>query len=332
MVSGVKHTIGVAEAAGMIRSRRELRRRGWSERGIRAALQAGTLVRVRRGWYARSSDWEKLWPEGRHLLSVLACGQEMTGGTHVFSHVSAGAVHGLPAYRMPSSRVHVTGRTSMQAASGASVFRHEDRLAAEDVTVVDGVVCTSLERTAFDLMRLSTPEAAVATADAALRRHAYDRFSIDEVATEEWRESMRARARNAGAVRGIRQARWVIEFADGGAQSVGESVSRLQLDRLGFGAMRTQVAVPAPTGGFYWVDLGLDAVSALGEFDGKDKYLDEALRLGLSIEEVVLREKQREDWIRGTTQLPLARWGDEHLVSTDTLGRRLASFNIRPPR
>ena len=54
------------------------------------------------------------------------------------------------------------------------------------------------------------------------------------------------------------------------------------------------------------------------------------MRSGLTLEQVLLRKKQREDWIRGVTQRPFARWKWEHLRTRDTLGARLASFGIRP--
>ena len=81
----------------------------------------------------------------------------------------------------------------------------------------------------------------------------------------------------------------------------------------------------------FFVDLALDDVSAFGEFDGTGKYLDEALTRGIPLEQILLEEKQREDWIRGTTQRRFARWGDEHITSPQALAARLRSFKITPP-
>ena len=47
--------------------------------------------------------------------------------------------------------------------------------------------------------------------------------------------------------------------------------------------------------------------------------------------DVLLHEKQREDWIRGTTQRRYGRWGTAHLA-LGALRTRLASFHIHPPR
>lgn len=328
----MKRAVTVLEVERMLQSRANLALRGWSDRRIRAAVDSREIVRVHRGWYVLASEWAQLWPEGRHLTAVVAASREMAGGSHVVSFVSAAVVHGLPVYRTTLDRVHATGTTAMQASNSAAVIRHEDRLAPDDVVLVDGIRCTSLERTTFDLMRVLSTEAAVAAADAALGAVAVTRHVQDAELAGRWRERLRRRAAAVGPVRGVRQARRVIEFAHGAAQLPGESVSRLQLARLGFGRLRVQVPVPAPDDSTYWVDLGLEAVDALGEFDGEAKYRDEAMRAGLTVEQVLLREKQREDWIRGTTQRRLARWGGADIATPLALGRRLASFGIRPPR
>lgn len=328
----VKRAVSVDEAEGMLRSRADLALLGWGDRRIASAVREGEVERVHRGWYVLASEWKTLWPEGQHLVRVVAACREMVGGTHVLSFSSAAVVHGLPIFRTRLARLHLTGSTAMQSSNSASIIRHEERLSPEDIEVVGGMRCTTVERTAFDLMRTLSPEAAVSVADAALGAVAARRHVTDPQLAEEWRERMRRRAREAGAVRGIRQARWTIEFADGGAQLPGESVTRLQLSRLGFGRVRTQVPVRAADGSTYWVDLGMDEVNAFTEFDGEGKYLDEAMRSGRTIEQVLLDEKRREDWIRGTSQRRFARVGDAHIGTPFALGRRLAAFSIVPPR
>lgn len=123
----------------------------------------------------------------------------------------------------------------------------------------------------------------------------------------------------------------VLEFADGRAQLPGESISRIRLVELGFRSIRLQVEVPGPHGS-YFVDFALDdpAALAFGEFDGAVKYADAGMLAGRSGADVLDEEKQREDWIRGTTQRRLARWGWRHLETAPVLGRRLAAFGIRP--
>ena len=87
--------------------------------------------------------------------------------------------------------------------------------------------CTSLARTVLDLTSLLTLEAAVSVADAAERMMGERIREWDVDAIESWRVDMQQRLDAAGAARGVRQARWVAEFADGRAQLPGESASRL---------------------------------------------------------------------------------------------------------
>ncbi|MGP3534639.1 type IV toxin-antitoxin system AbiEi family antitoxin domain-containing protein [Microbacterium sp. RD1] len=313
-------------------SRHDLVRSGMTDEAIARAVERGDLVRVRRGWFMDARDHRELWPESRHRAEVLAVTREMRGGTAVVSHVSAAVLWDLPLYRTTPSRVHVTVSGGLAAPSTPSVFRHRDTLEDSDVTTIRGIRCTTLERTVWDVLRTASLEAAVACADAALRLTAVTDRAVDEERAGLWRQALRDRAGQSVGARGARQARWVIEFADGLAELPGESVSRLHLHRLGFPAPRLQVRVPGPAGRDYWVDFGFDEIGAFGEFDGVGKYLELALRSGRTVEQVMLDEKRREDWIRGTTQRRLARWGSEHIGTPEVLGQRLAGFGIRPPR
>ncbi len=101
--------------------------------------------------------------------------------------------------------------------------------------------------------------------------------------------------------------------------------------QLGFAVPRLQVALPAPDGGSYFVDFGLDDVNAWGEYDGEGKYLDPHLRGEATSAQVLLEEKRREDWIRGTTNRRFPRWGKAAIASASSLGIRLAAFHVRPP-
>lgn len=330
--NGVMRTLKPSEGRALLVHRGQFRRFGTTERELVARTRAGTLHKVRRGWWVESAEWMQLWPESQHLLHVLAVAEDAASTQAAASHHSAGVLHGLPFYRTAFPRVHLTTPHGARISSGADVMRHVHALAETDVTLVNGIRCTTLERTVFDLIRTLPPETALAVADGAMRSVAMFGRRYDEVRAEEWREELRRRLRDAAGARGVRQGRWIIELADGRAQLPGESVSRLQLLRLGFRVLRLQVPVAKPYGGWYWVDIGIEDADAWGEFDGATKYLDEAMRSGRTIEEVMLDEKAREDWIRGTTGRPFARWGDAHIRTPGALGARLSAFGIHPPR
>lgn len=324
-------TVTVADLSPLIRSRRDLLADAWTERGIDAAVRTPRLHQLRRGWYIGTDEWDDLWTEGRHLAQVIAVARD-SRGAGVMSHESAAVLWQLPLYRHRPARVHMTTSIPGRISSCPGVMRHVAPLRAGDVTVRDGVRTTSLARTVFDVLRTLRPEPAIAMADAAERQVADGGREPDAEAIASWRRELQALIDAAAGARGIRQARRLAELIDGRAESPGESVSRLQLVRSGFAVPPLHVPVPAPRGGSSFVDFGLDDVDAFGEFDGRGKYLDEAVRRGVPLEQVLFEEKQREDWIRGTTRRRIVRWGDEHIRSPADLAARLAAFGIRPPR
>ncbi|WP_146145343.1 hypothetical protein [Microbacterium timonense] len=305
-----------------------------SSRQIAAAVSEGRLCHIHRGAYVDALLWRDLYAEDRHLLRVVAAHDRRRGGDAVFALASAVSLHGLPLFRLEPRWVHLYGaRADGHVRTGdPRVARHRVDVSDNDRDVIDGIPCTNLARTVSDFIRLASEEAGIAVADAALRRVAWDdraRVYRQEVA-EAFLADVGSRLADAGRGRGVRRGRHILSLADGRAQLPGESVSRLYLLKLGFARPCLQVPVPAPDGGWYYVDFGLDDVDAWGEFDGEAKYVVPELRGGLDAEEVLLAEKQREDWIRGTTHRRYPRWGSRHIASVQTLGARLASFHVHP--
>ncbi len=325
----MRKNITPEQARAMLRSTEQLRDAGISERSLRAAVLSGALHRVRPGWFVTEEQWGSLWPEGRQLMRLIAADRDSPAGV-IAVGVSAGALWGLPFYRLDPQSVHLAIPTPAASRSTPGVRRHRIDLPDDDIVVRHGIRCTSPRRTVLDLASTLPPEAALACADAALRRVAVTGRTQNEERAAAWRDELGALAADSHA-RGIRQARRIIALSDGRADSTGESVSRLQLYRLGFRRVSLQVTFARPGVGLYLVDFGLDDVGALGEFDGRGKYLDPELSGGRNAGQVVLDEKDREDWIRGVFQGPFARWGGEHIRTADTLGERLAAFGIRPP-
>lgn len=314
----------------MLRSRETLLQEGRSERELHALVEHGLFIRVRRGWYVDAADWKNLWNEGRHLLQVLAVARNAGRPGPVFYGVSAAVVLGFPLYRLAPKNVHTVILGLRHGRTTANVAHHNVRVPADEIVEVDGIRCTSPERTVLDLACVLEPESALAVADAALRQAAVRGHQQDPDIAARWHERLGARA-DALSVRGIRQARDLLDFADGRSQLPGESVSRLQLRRLGFTDIGLQTRVVGPEGEDYWLDFAFRGARAFGEFDGRSKYLDPKLRGERSAEAVVLDEKKREDAVRGVTGWRMVRWGSEHILTADDLGSRLQSFGIRPP-
>jgi hypothetical protein len=323
--------ISFPEAVTSVSTRDQLRESGRRSRDIAEAVAGGELRRLQRNRYVREDLWSDLWPESRHRIEVGAAVGEMRGGSGAASHDSAGVLWSFPLYRHTPAAVHITMPEGERMSSRAGLQRHSDNLPDADITTLFGIRCTTRDRTVFDLVRTLSPEAAIAVADAALRQVAMiDRIYHADIA-EEWRQRMLERCARAKGVRGIRQAVDTIRFADGRAELPGESVSRKQLTRLGFRHLRLQVPVRGPNGAEYRVDIEIEEIRTFFEFDGMGKYVDEATRSGRSIEQVVLDEKRREDWIRGTTQKRMVRAESAHILTTHALAKRLVQFGITPP-
>ncbi|MFE6997404.1 hypothetical protein ACFVAE_15670 [Microbacterium sp. NPDC057659] len=320
----------VAELAPLIRSRRMMLTDGWTERTLQSAVKTKRLHVVRRGWYIEGEEWNGFWPEERHRALVIAATRDARTDAPV-CRTSAAVLFDLPFYHLDPRWVHFICGPDSRNSSRGDVKRHPEPLGPFDTEIIDGIRCTTLSRTVFDLIRVLPLEAAVAVADAAERQMAQRGREWDLDAVESWRMGLAERIAERPGIRGIAQARWVAEFADGRAQLPGESVSRLQLHRLGFAPPRLQVPVPGPHGNTFFVDFGLDDADSFGEFDGETKYRDKAKRNGKSIDDVLIDEKEREDWIRGTTGRGFVRWKSPHILTARTLGQRLAAFGVRAP-
>lgn len=321
--------IDISQARALLRSRVQLRDEGLTERDIPRLIAEGRLLRVHRGSYADAAQWRDLWPEGRQLVRTLAVRSASPGKGPVFSHLSAAALWGLPLYGAGSEQVHTVIEGARHSRTTAGVMRHAVPIDEDDVTVRAGIRFTSLARTVLDVARSQRLETAVTCADAAMRMRAFVAHENDADAAERWRGELATRSHNG--LRGIRQARWVTAFADGRAQLPGESVSRLRLHQLGYRNLDLQVHVVGSGGNDYWLDFAFGRARVFGEFDGHSKYLDADLRGAMTAEDVVLREKRREDDIRGVTGWRIVRWEHEHIRTPDALCARLRAFGLRPP-
>jgi predicted transcriptional regulator of viral defense system len=116
---------------------------GLGARAIQKRARSGRLHRIHRAVYSLAPR-ELLSRNGRFMAAVLACGPGA-----VLSHRSAAALHELRATDRHGVDVTVPGRTTRRYA-GIDVHR-STTLTAADTTVVDGIPCTTIDRTLLDL-------------------------------------------------------------------------------------------------------------------------------------------------------------------------------------
>lgn len=265
---------------------------GYTPREVRRLLRDRHLHVVRRGAYVLDAPPSE--PEARHLLAVRAALADVAADA-VVSHVSAALVHGLPVWGVELARVHVIRDRRNGGRLGPGVHVHSAALDPGDVVHVAGIPVTTPSRTVADLARSQPLQQTVVVADAALH--------VELVTPTGLVEALDRSPRRPGST----AARRAIAFADGLAESVGESRSRVLMAAHGLPVPVLQHPVQSHRGrdlgrvDFWWPGWG-----TVGEFDGRIKY-SRLLRPGQEPGDAVWEEKLREDAIRDTGKA-VVRW------------------------
>lgn len=258
----------------------DLRARGYSRRAREHAERTGHLFRVRHGVYTLASELPT-GPEFEEALLKLrsrAAAQHLNSDT-ALSHASALVMHGLPVHDLDTQRVTTTRyRPGSGSRRGKQSICHNLDLEGS-VVDVDNIPVTSPARTIVDVARTSPFTSAVCAADEALRRSLCTR---DELAAE---------LDSAAGRVGISRARAVVSFADGGAGSVFESVSRVAISRAGLPMPELQREFVLPDGSSVYVDMYWEDWGLVGEADGSGKY-------GIDDGEDHVRQKLRSEKAR----------------------------------
>lgn len=321
-----------------LRSRPQFVADGLTEARLRARVSRGEILRILQGRYILAADWEKLDRDEQHLLRMLA----VERGAHrppLFSHYSAALLHRLPLLNFARAQVHVlapntpstTSRrrkagTGSPASARAEVIRHNRTSAADRVARTGDLMHTDLVSTVVDIARAAPLAAGLVCADAGLRRLVMDEGMPQDAARSRLLDHLTGTRGTPGNDR----ARRVIGFASAFAESPLESLTRLQLARLGF-ETREQVPISAPEGGQYRLDFELVGQACFLEADGKVKYTDERMLDGRSASEVVYREKRRDNLVSGVTRKAVLHLGWAEAQSPHALSALLRDFGLTPP-
>lgn len=166
---------GIADLAGAqhgVVALPQLRALGLSDRAVQARADAGRLHRMHSGVY--SVGHTLLTGRGHYMAAVLACGEGA-----VLSHRSAADLWGLR--RTDRARIDVTALgQGGRARRGIEVHRTA-WLADGDVTVEDGIPCTSVARTLMDLARVVHRRSLERACDQAEVLELFDLRAVDEL-------------------------------------------------------------------------------------------------------------------------------------------------------
>lgn len=286
----------------------------------------GRFERVRRGIYVEQAPSESLSEapaaashvpdasgrDARYLLRIRAV--QLARSQPVFARESALAIHGVP-FGLEPDAVYTAGGMATARSKAGVVHATVDLDPADIVRVGDLLVC-SLAYALADVARRRDRLVAVSAIDAALHRGVVTK---QEILDALGRQGARGRARAA----------WAIAFADGAAESVGESWSRVRIFELGFAAPELQHWVAGPTGRQWRVDMRFERPGrrpVYGEFDGLVKYGALANRAGKSGARALVEEKQRDDELLFSGDP--AHWIWDDVLHPTRLERILVAYGV----
>ncbi|HVE64388.1 MAG TPA: hypothetical protein VNB94_11385 [Mycobacteriales bacterium] len=280
---------------------------GWTDREIRWRVRTGGWVQLRFGVYVEAAVLASLadQPARLHALYVRAALHRLAGRRLAASHESAALLLGIDLLD-PSRGVTIT----RDVAEGRHVQRYRS-LAVHSAALPRGhvhvaelfdVPVTSASRTVVDLARTRSRRHAVVAADSALHSGRV---------TE---EQLLRMLDDVDGWPGALAARDVVRFADGRAESVLESLSRVGIDECGLPAPEPQVTIGDDAGTTARVDFLWREHHTIGEADGLTKYVDRADKMA---------ERRRQDWVE-SLGLEVVRWTIE-----DLSGRRLLALRRR---
>jgi hypothetical protein len=279
----------------------ELRDFGLDGRQFRRALVRGDAVRIHRGAYLPTTVWRSLDRTEKYRHQVIAAtGASRTHPT--LSHRAAAVVWGVPLIGPLPTLVDVLASESSGSRTEGSFRRHATRNLDGDVEVLDGVPVTSLRRTVIDLALLLPFPSAVVALDWALRPGAGDSPKPSITIEDLW-DAVSA----LDVSRGHRRLSRAIQFGNCRSGSPGESLSRALIHELGFPAPVLQQRFDDRLGLIGYTDFWWPSFRLIGEFDGLLKYTRGAFGTSLSISDIVMAEKKREDRLRALGP-SVARW------------------------
>jgi len=267
--------------------RREAIAAGYDDDLLRREREVGRLTRIRHGVYLPTKLWTGLDPVERHLKEAEAV--IATHGDRVaFSHQTAALIHGIDLFQPDLSTVHahVLGTGSSRVESGIT-YHQAPPDAGDLVQWRGGLVCPPA-LAAMEVAASVPLEASVVALDSALRAG----IPMEQLAELFSQFQFR---------KGHRQLQISIRLARPGSDSVGESRCRFFFWQFHLPQPELQAEIRDEFGTLLgYVDFRWPRHGVVGEYDGKVKYT-KLLRPGESAEDVVFREKQREDKIRAAT-------------------------------
>jgi hypothetical protein len=301
------------EAAGGVWLRREAIANGYDDKAIARMVRSGDWHRVRHGAYCSGSLWEGLDAVGRHRVKARAV-LLTAHPSAALSHVSAALELNAPVWLLDLSEVHVTREDGRAGRRESGVVHHCGEIAPGDIIGRNGVRVTNGTRAAIEVTTLGNVERSLVTVNGLLHAQETTREELARAteAMKHWPHSLRSDL--------------VVRLADPRIESAGESRTFYLFWSQGLPLPVPQHCVFDEAGSLVArLDFALPDLGVFVEFDGRQKYL-ELRRDGETIEDVILREKRREELVCRLTGWVCIRIAWEDLARPAQTARRIRAI------
>lgn len=264
--------------------RREALAQGYDDRTIAALVRAGEWHRIRRGAYVEASLWKRLDAVGHHRLTARAV-LLTAHPSAVLSHISSALEYDAPCWGVDLSEIHLTRADGMPGRREAGVVHHRGVLPHSEVHLLHGLPVTVARRSAVEVSTMASVESSLVTVNWLLNQGVVtpEQLRRQVLTCRQWPGSLRCDL--------------VARLADPRCAWPGEARLSHLLWREHLPRPHPQLEIRDEDGSliavldFAWPELGVFL-----EFDGRIKY-ERLRRPGESLEEVIHREKRREEQV-----------------------------------
>lgn len=293
---------------------------GHNDKSIARMVRAGLWHRIRRGAFVDRAVWDSSDAVARHRLTARAV-LRTNHESAALSHATAIVEHGAPVWGVSLSEVHLSRTDGKAGRREAGVVHHRGVSPGTQPMRMNGLSVMPPARCALELTTMASVESCLVSINWMLHHRTTTPEELQRllVSFRCWPGSLRTQL--------------VLDLADGRCAWPGEA-------RLSYLLWRERLPSPTPQYEIHdeaghlvaVLDFAYPALGVFIEFDGRIKY-ERLRREGETLEQVVLREKRREELVCSLTGWVCLRVTWEDLSSPALTARRIRGVlasRVRP--
>jgi very-short-patch-repair endonuclease len=289
---------------------RELLAAGYDDRTIAYMVRTGQWHRIRRGAFVYQDVWRDMDAVGRHRLTARAV-LKTAHPTSVLTHTSAIVEYGAPVWNVSLDEVHLTRTDGCPGRREAGVVHHCGKLGESEVTLANGLRVSDAARAVVELSTMADVESCLVSGNWLLGT---GMISPEELTRTSQRFQFWP---------GTLQKHVLGSLFDGRSRWPGEARASFLMWREHIPKPEPQFEVINAQGNLVGiVDFAWPEFGVFLEFDGAIKY-ERLRRTGETLEDVILREKRRQEQICLATGWTCIRITWEDLAKPTTTARRI---------